>query len=584
MVKTSQAVRAIRLAGIALAVAFACALGVAGSAAAAETGGSTPLTVQAPSLTTQASSNGLVDGHVYVIKSALKSDYALDISGASKANGANAQMYAFNATNAQQWVYQVDSKGNATLECLASHKMLDVTGARKASGTNVWQYQPNGTPAQQWKITKISGSTYKIASALNANLVLDVSGAGKSNGTNVQIWTSNNTTAQKWVFFDVTQMRADLKAKAKAGSKTLVGKTYYITSALNGKKALDIAGGSKYNGGNAQLYRCNKTAAQKWTVSFDSDGFATIKNGSGLVLDVSGGAVASGTNVWQYQSNNTPAQKWIVSKNSDGTYTLLSALWAGYALDVSGANESNGANVQLWAANGTPAQKWNFVTNVPASAGLSATVSRSLSGISMSGVMAVGIDVSQWQANINWQEVADSGIDFAIIRCGYGSDWVAQDDWFFMQNVQGARAAGLDLGVYLYSYALNTNDAVSEANHTLRLLKKAGLKPSDLKYGVSYDIEDSSQANLWLPGLCRTYCNMMQANGYRAGVYSYLNWWNTKLDDPIMGNWDRYIAQWPTPTGNTTCSYSGKYRLWQFTSSGSVPGISGRVDMDLAYY
>ena len=102
MVKTSQAVRAIRLAGIALAVAFACALGVAGSAAAAETGGSTPLTVQAPSLTTQASSNGLVDGHVYVIKSALKSDYALDISGASKANGANAQMYAFNATNAQQ--------------------------------------------------------------------------------------------------------------------------------------------------------------------------------------------------------------------------------------------------------------------------------------------------------------------------------------------------------------------------------------------------------------------------------------------------------------------------------------------------
>ena len=573
----------VRLALAAMVLAFACVLAAVSPALAAESDNTMQLTVQATPMTTQASSNGLVNGHVYVIKSSLKSDYALDITGASKANGANAQMYAFNTTKAQQWEYRVDSNGNATFKCLASGKMLDVTGAGKASGTNVWQYVSNGTAAQKWKVSKNSNGSYTIASALGSKLVLDVSGAGKSNGTNVQVWTSNGTRAQQWTFFDVTQMYANLKAKAAAGAKTLAGNTYYIASALNGKKVLDISGGSKANGGNAQLYRSNGTAAQRWTVSFDKDGYATIRNGSGKVLDVSGAGTSKGTNVWQYGSNGTLAQKWIVSKNSDGTYTLLSALWEGLALDVSGANEANGANVQIWTANGTKAQKWTFSTSAPKASEMSASVRNSLWGISMSGVKAVGIDVSQWQGDIDWEEVADSGIEFAIIRCGYGSDWATQDDWFFLQNVRGAKAAGLDLGVYLYSYATSTSDAASEAKHTLRLLNQAGLRPSDLKYGVSYDVEDNSQSGVWLPGLCKTYCSMIESAGYRAGVYSFLYWWNSKLDDPIMNNWDRYIAQWPTPTGNTTCSYTGTYRLWQFSNSGSVPGISGRVDMDLAY-
>ena len=581
MEKTLHSLRAFCLAIAVAAIACACSFGATEQALAADNG-STQLTVNA-SVTTQASSNGLVNGHVYVIKSALKNDYVLDISGASKANGANAQMYAFNATLAQQWKYTVDSSGRATLTCLASGKVLDVRGAGKSNGTNVWQYQSNGTNAQKWVISKNKNGTYTITSSLKSGLVLDVRGAGKSNGTNVHVWTANGTGAQQWKFYDVTKMRSDMAAQAKASAKTVAGKTYYIVSALNGKKVLDIAGGSKSNGANAQLYSANGTNAQKWTISFDNNGYATIKNGSGKVLDVRGASIASGTNVWQYQSNGTLAQKWIISKNSDGTYTFLSALWGGYALDVSGASEANGANVQIWESNGTKAQKWKLMTNVPVVKELSSSVKSSLWGISMQGVKAVGIDVSQWQGNIDWQEVADSGIEFAIIRCGYGSDWVSQDDWFFLQNVKGAKAAGLDLGVYLYSYAEDTSDAVSEANHTLRLLNKAGLRPSDLKYGVSYDVEDGSQAGLWLPGLCRAYCNKIKAAGYRVGVYSYLNWWNTKLDDPIMSNWDRWIAQWPTPTGNTTCSYNGKYVIWQFSSSGSVPGISGRVDMDLAY-
>lgn len=572
------------LAIAAAALACACSFGMAGQAVAADSG-STPLTVNS-SVTTQASSNGLISGHVYVIRSSLKSDYVLHVKGSSKADGANVQMYAFNTGKAQQWRYKVDSAGRATLTNVASGKVLDVQNGNKSSGTNVWQYQSNGTNAQKWIIAKNKNGTYTITSALKKSLVLNVKGSGKTNGTNVQVRTANGAVAQQWRFFDVTKMRATAAAQAKASAKVLAGKTYFIKSALNTKKVLDVKNGSSADGANVQLYVYNGTKAQKWTLTFDKNGYATIKNGSGKVLDVRNGTAKSGTNVWQYQSNGTKAQKWIVAKNSDGTYTFRSALWPDYVLHVNGGKTADGTNVLIRHASGSKAQKWKLTKTMPATKSLATSVKNSLSGISMKGVTAVGIDVSQWQADIDWQKVANSGIEFAIIRCGYGSDWVSQDDWFFLQNVKGAKAAGLDLGVYLYSYAQSTSDAVSEANHTLRLLNKAGLKPSDLKYGVSYDFEDPSQdwiSNWQSVQICKTYCNKMNAAGYRAGVYSFLNWWNTKLSDSSLGYWDRYIAQWPTPTGNTTCSYSGKYRLWQFSSNGSVPGISGRVDMDLAY-
>jgi len=227
------------------------------------------------------------------------------------------------------------------------------------------------------------------------------------------------------------------------------------------------------------------------------------------------------------------------------------------------------------------------MTKVPASAGLSNAVLNSFSGISMQGAKAVGIDVSEHQGWIDWQEVADAGIDFAIIRCGYGSDYTSQDDQYFLQNVRGAKAAGLDLGVYLYGHANTTSGAISEANHTLRLLKQAGLKSSDLKYGVYYDFEDPRDQS-WLSAwqsaaLCNAYCSRIRAAGYGAGIYSSLSWWDAKLYDSSLSKWNHWIAQWPYKTGGRTCSYIGKYAIWQCMSDGSVPGISGRVDMDLAY-
>ena len=95
-------------------------------------------------------------------------------------------------------------------------------------------------------------------------------------------------------------------------------------------------------------------------MSFDSSGYATIKNGSGKVLDVSGGSTAPGANVQQYTSNNSLAQKWVFVKNSNGSVKIQSALFPNLVLDVSGGSSANGANVQVYTDNGTSAQQWVF--------------------------------------------------------------------------------------------------------------------------------------------------------------------------------------------------------------------------------
>ena len=223
---------------------------------------------------------------------------------------------------------------------------MDVCGASKAAGTNVWQYDYNGSLAQKWKFVDLGNDTFKIVSALSSNLVLDVSGGLLSNGSNIQVYTYNGTNAQKFKF---------TKFNEKQGEKIAAGK-YYIRTALSSNKVLDICGASKADGGNAQIYTKNKTAAQQFIIDVDSKGIATIKNvGSGKMLDVAGGSLYPGTNVWQYQSNNTFAQKWKFVKCGSG-YNIVSYLDDGLTLDISGGLAYDGQNAQIYSCNNTNAQ------------------------------------------------------------------------------------------------------------------------------------------------------------------------------------------------------------------------------------
>ena len=139
------------------------------------------------------------------------------------------------------------------------------------------------------------------------------------------------------------------------------GSVYVISSSVNQHYVIDIAGGSKESGGNAQVYENNGSLAQSFKIVWISgDWYYLINVGSGLYLDVSGGSVECNANVQQYASNGSAAQKWKIVKNADGTYTLFAGTNEQLALDVAAGIAANGQNVQVYSKNDSNAQKWYF--------------------------------------------------------------------------------------------------------------------------------------------------------------------------------------------------------------------------------
>lgn len=189
------------------------------------------------------------------------------------------------------------------------------------------------------------------------------------------------------------------------------------------------------------------------------------------------------------------------------------------------------------------------------------------------GATKKGIDVSHHQGKINWQKVKNSDVDFAIIRCGYGQDLTSQDDTYWETNADACTEYDIPFGTYLYSYATTVEKAVGEANHVLRLIEGY-----DLRYPVYYDLEDSSQSGLSaaaLGNIAKAFCDTIETAGYKAAVYANKSWFTTKLTSPVFEQYDRWVAQY-----NPVCSYTGDYNMWQCTSSGSIDGISGNVDIN----
>lgn len=195
--------------------------------------------------------------------------------------------------------------------------------------------------------------------------------------------------------------------------------------------------------------------------------------------------------------------------------------------------------------------------------------------------MFKGIDVSAHQGRIDWEKVKNSGVQFAILRLGIGSDISSQDDAYFEANVQGCEGVGLPWGAYLYSYALNLEDARSEVQHALRLLN--GKRP---EYPVFFDMEDADgykakhgmPSNQGLVDICKTFLLGVEDAGYYASLYASLSWLNNQLNSHELDRFDKWVAQW-----NTSCSYKKPYGIWQYTDSGKVEGINGNVDMNIAY-
>lgn len=199
--------------------------------------------------------------------------------------------------------------------------------------------------------------------------------------------------------------------------------------------------------------------------------------------------------------------------------------------------------------------------------------------VASSGIL--GIDVSKWNGTIDWNAVKNSGVNYVIIRCGYrGSTTGALiEDPKFKSNIKGATSAGLKVGVYFFSQATNEVEAVEEASMVLSLV--SGYK---LSYPVFLDVEPSGGRGDGISTETRTavinaFCQTISNSGYSAGVYANKTWLNSKINTgSLASSYKIWLAQYAAAP-----SYGGRYHIWQYTSKGSVNGISGNVDMNLSY-
>lgn len=221
----------------------------------------------------------------------------------------------------------------------------------------------------------------------------------------------------------------------------------------------------------------------------------------------------------------------------------------------------------------------NYVTGSQIIQGVSYTFSSE--GILSTGDTRTGIDVSVWNGRINWNEVAASGISFAIVRCGYrgSSAGMLVQDSTAGTNITGAKNAGLKVGLYFFSQAVNEAEAVEEASMAVQMAKNYGIS-----LPIFLDVESSggrgdavsvSQRTANIAAFCRT----VQNAGFSAGVYANTNWFSEKINTGALTSYHIWLAQYAAqPTYSRT-----RYDIWQYSSTGKIAGISGDVDLNISY-
>ena len=186
-----------------------------------------------------------------------------------------------------------------------------------------------------------------------------------------------------------------------------------------------------------------------------------------------------------------------------------------------------------------------------------------------------GIDVSVHNGDIDWGKVKTDGIDFAILRAGYGK-LASQKDQKFEQNYKNAKAVNLPVGAYWYSYAMNENEARQEADVFLSVIKG-----KQFEMPVYFDLEEKKQFDLGkekVSAIMRAFLEKVESAGYFTGLYGSASSLTTHTADDIKSRYTIWLAHWVDET-----NYSGAYGVWQHSEKGKVAGINGNVDLDICY-
>lgn len=312
---------------------------------------------------------------------------------------------------------------------------------------------------------------------------------------------------------------------------------------------------------------------------------------NGTYLDETAAFLERWDAVFSSVTTTAPAETTLTETTSDTEITTtvtVSETEASSASDtiLTMANTSTTATTTKTSAASTAATTTTTTaasaTTTTAAVTTAATTTAATTTTNRGGAWAqkdsyMGVDVSKYQTNIDWNAVKASGIDFGIIRAGYGKV-ASQKDPYFEQNMKNAKAAGIACGTYWYSYAKTPDEAKQEAE-----LFASVISGYTFEYPVVLDIEDPSQATLskeQISSIITAFCDVMESKGYYVSLYSYASFLNDKVYPSVLENYDIWVAH----TGVSRPSYTKtSYGMWQYSHKGSVNGISGEVDMNYSY-
>ena len=189
-----------------------------------------------------------------------------------------------------------------------------------------------------------------------------------------------------------------------------------------------------------------------------------------------------------------------------------------------------------------------------------------------------GCDVSKWQSEVDWKRLKESGqVSFVILRAGLGR-FSSQEDDRFRANYAGCRAVALPVGVYWYSYANDRTAAREEARACL-----AVIRDKQLEYPVWFDQEyNAATKNMTVKqrtDVVKSFCDELENAGYYTGLYCSRNWLTSYVDSTKLKAYDIWVAAYTKTPGNVPLPYG----MWQYSSTGTLPGIGTNVDLDIAY-
>lgn len=190
-----------------------------------------------------------------------------------------------------------------------------------------------------------------------------------------------------------------------------------------------------------------------------------------------------------------------------------------------------------------------------------------------------GIDVSTYQRNVDYKKLKASGIDFVIIRAGYGNAlaYPSQFDPMFESHYNAAKAAGLHVGAYWYVYANTVSGMQAEAKSFVK-----ALKGKQFDYPVFFDIEDKAQKGMTkaqMSAMVNAGCEILENAGYWVGIYSFIAMLNAQFEKSICDRYSLWVAQWDVQK----CTYNGSVNIWQYTDKAYYNGFNGRLDGDISY-